>query len=103
MQAAHKYVADAVNHKSLSPEYYSLRECSVHGHLKMCLSKLWVTCRYDQRSEARSVSNRRRVEWVRDIEAGDEFDFVLHPRGTHSCDGMSVIDIIIWPAAASAA
>ena len=60
-------------------------------------------CRYEQRPEAESVSNRRRVEWVRDIEAGDELDFVLHPRGTHACDGMSVIDIIIWPAAASAA
>lgn len=60
-------------------------------------------CRYDQKPEAESVSNRRRVEWVRDVEAGDEFDFVLYPRGSHSCDGMSVIDIIIWPAAASAA
>ena len=61
----------------------------------------WIR-RYDQKPEAESVSNRRRVEWVRDIEAGDEIDFVLHPRGTHACDGMSVIDIIIWPAAASA-
>ncbi|CAL5227669.1 g10676 [Coccomyxa viridis] len=58
---------------------------------------------FDQKPEAESFSNRRRVEWVRDIEAGDEIDFVLHPRGTHACDGMSVIDIIIWPAAASAA
>ena len=52
---------------------------------------------FDQRLEADSVSNRRRVEWVRDIEAGDEFDFVVHPRQTHSCDGMSIIDIVIWP------
>ena len=62
----------------------------------------WL-CRYDAKPEAESVSNRRRAEWVRDIEAGDEFDFILHPRGSHACDGMSVIDIIIWPAAASAA
>lgn len=62
-----------------------------------------MPCRYDMKPEAESLSNRRRMEWVRDIEAGDEFDFVLQPRGTHACDGMSVIDIIIWPAAAAAA
>lgn len=56
---------------------------------------------YDMKPEQESVSNRRRVEWIRDIEAGDELDFVLHPRQTHSCDGMSVIDIIIWPQAAA--
>lgn len=58
---------------------------------------------YEMRPEAESRSNRRRVEWVRDIEAGDTFDFVLHPRRTHACDGMSLIDLVIWPAAPSAA
>ncbi|CAL8462363.1 g1896 [Coccomyxa elongata] len=58
---------------------------------------------YEMRPEAESKSNRRRVEWVRDIEAGDTFDFVLHPRRTHACDGMSLIDLVIWPAAPSAA
>ena len=58
--------------------------------------------RYNQKPEAESISNRRRVEWIRDIEAGDEIDIVLQPRGNHACDGMSVIDIIIWPAAAFA-
>lgn len=57
---------------------------------------------YDMRAEAESASNRRRVEWTRDIEAGDSFDFVLHPRRTHACDGMSLIDIIVWPQAAAA-
>lgn len=58
---------------------------------------------YEMRAEAESNSNRRRVEWLRDIEAGDTFDFVLHPRRTHACDGMSLIDLVIWPAAPSAA
>lgn len=58
---------------------------------------------YDMKPEAETVSNRRRVEWVRDIEAGDTFDFVLHPRGNHACDGMSLIDVIVWPPAAAAA
>lgn len=58
---------------------------------------------FDQRPEELSTSNRRRVEWVRDIEAGDELDFVIEPRSNHACDGMSVIDIVVWPAAAGAA
>ena len=57
---------------------------------------------YDMKPEAEGTSNRRRVEWTRDIEAGDSFDFVLHPRRTHACDGMSIIDIIVWPQAAAA-
>ncbi|KAK9906836.1 hypothetical protein WJX75_008813 [Coccomyxa subellipsoidea] len=57
---------------------------------------------YDMRAEGESASNRRRVEWTRNIEAGDSFDFVLHPRRTHACDGMSLIDIIVWPQAAAA-
>ena len=61
-----------------------------------------LASRYDQKPEAESVSNRRRAEWIRDIEAGDEIDIVLQPRGNHACDGMSVIDIIIWPSAAFA-
>ena len=52
---------------------------------------------FDAVAEAESTSNRRRVEWVRDIEAGDAFDVAVHPRATHSCDGMSVIDFVIWP------
>ena len=76
---------------------------SLNAHLMTSLNEHQWLCRFDQKPEAESFSNRRRVEWVRDIEAGDEIDFVLHPRGTHACDGMSVIDIIIWPAAASAA
>ena len=58
---------------------------------------------YEMRPEGKAKSNRRRVEWVRDIEAGDNFDVVLHPRRTHACDGMSLIDLVIWPAAPSAA
>ncbi len=57
---------------------------------------------YDMKPEAEGTSNRRRVEWTRDIEAGDSFDFVLHPRRTHACDGMSIIDIIVWPQATAA-
>ena len=74
-------------------------------HGRNLLKKALTVCavladRYDRKPEAESISNRRRVEWIRDIEAGDEIDIVLQPRGTHACDGMSVIDIIIWPAAA---
>ena len=60
---------------------------------------LLMRAAFEQRPEAQSVSNRRRTEWVRDIEAGDELDFVIHPRGNHACDGMSVIDILVMPAA----
>lgn len=87
----------------MSVLYGSLRHRLCHPCGEAFLGSCVLADRYDQKPEADSISNRRRVEWIRDIEAGDEIDIVLQPRGSHACDGMSVIDIIIWPAAAFAA